>query len=90
MGDQVVPVLVLLQSTESHLCARNVLLWVLKVLKQSFLVPLNRFLLVGVGVGETLDRSGVTSEKAVQIGTDLVALAFTESVALSASCLERC
>lgn len=29
--DQVVPVLILLQSTESHLCSWNVLLWVLEV-----------------------------------------------------------
>jgi hypothetical protein len=31
LRDQIVPVLVLLQSTESHLCAGNVLLWVLEV-----------------------------------------------------------
>jgi hypothetical protein len=29
--NQVVPVLVLLQSTERHLCAGNVLLWILEV-----------------------------------------------------------
>lgn len=31
--DQIVPVLVLLQSTECHLRSWNVLLWVLKVLE---------------------------------------------------------
>ena len=33
LRDKVVPVLGLLQSTESHLCARDVLLWVLQVLE---------------------------------------------------------
>jgi hypothetical protein len=36
--DQVVPVLLLLQSTESHLCARDVLLWVLEVLELLFML----------------------------------------------------
>lgn len=32
-GDEIVPVLALLQTTESHLGSRNVLLWVLEVLE---------------------------------------------------------
>jgi hypothetical protein len=36
--DQVVPVLLLLQSTESHLCARDILLWVLEVLELLFML----------------------------------------------------
>src|ERR1700712_3411275 len=51
--DQVVPVLILLQSTECHLRARNVLLWILKVfelLLPSAILPL-LFLRVGtVGI----------------------------------------
>jgi hypothetical protein len=49
-GDQVVPVLILLQSTECHLCAGNVLLGVLEVFKKSIIVPLNPLCLVGIGV----------------------------------------
>jgi len=50
VGDQVVPVLVLLQSTESHLRAGNVLLWVLEVFEKGVLSPDNSLLLVGIGV----------------------------------------
>jgi len=49
-GDQVVPVLILLQSTECHLCAWDVLLWILEVFEQSITVPLNALGLVGIGV----------------------------------------
>lgn len=37
VGDQVVPVLALLQATKRHLGSWNVLLWVLEVLKLSLL-----------------------------------------------------
>jgi hypothetical protein len=49
-GDQVVTVLGLLKTTESHLGSGNVLLGVLEVLEQSVVVPLDALLLVGVGV----------------------------------------
>jgi hypothetical protein len=49
-GDQVVTVLGLLETTESHLGSGNVLLGVLEVLEESVVVPLNALLLVGVGV----------------------------------------
>jgi len=49
-GDQVVTVLGLLETTESHLGSGNVLLGVLEVLEQSVVVPLDALLLVGVGV----------------------------------------
>jgi len=48
--DQVIPVLVLLQSTESHLGTWDVLLRVLEILEQSALIPGDSLLLVGVGV----------------------------------------
>lgn len=50
LRDQVVAVLLLLESTEGHLGARDVLLWVLEVLEQSVGVPGNSLLLVGIGV----------------------------------------
>jgi hypothetical protein len=49
-GDQVVTVLGLLETTESHLGSGNVLLGVLEVLEESVVVPLDALLLVGVGV----------------------------------------
>jgi len=50
VSDQIVPVLFLLETTECHLRAGNVLLRVLEVFKQSVLVPLNGLLLVGIGI----------------------------------------
>jgi len=50
VGDQVVPVLGLLQATEGHLGARDVLLRVLEVFEQGVLLPGDTLGLVGVGV----------------------------------------
>jgi hypothetical protein len=47
--------------------------------------PGNALVDVGGGVGETLDLTGLSSEKAVEVRSDLVGLAGTEGVALSAS-----
>jgi len=49
-GDQIIPILALLQTTESHLRAGDVLLGVLEVFVQSVLLPVDALLLVGVGV----------------------------------------
>jgi hypothetical protein len=56
---------------------------------QSILLPYNILSLVGIGVREARNGAGVTAEKAVEVGADLVALALTKSVALSASGLEK-
>lgn len=56
---------------------------------QGVLVPGDALLLVGVGVGETVDLAGLTTEESVELGTDLVALASLQGVALSASGLEK-
>ena len=45
--------------------------------------------LVCVGVGEAFDLAGFTSEEAVEVGSDLVTLAFAEGVTLRASCLRE-
>jgi len=50
VSDQVIPVFLLLQSTKSHLRARDVLLWVLEVFEKGVLLPDNGLLLVGIGV----------------------------------------
>lgn len=88
-GDEVVTVLGLLETTESHLGTRDVLLGVLEVLEEGVLVPGDALLLVGVGVGVALDLTGLTAEETVKHGTDLVALALLQGVALRAAGLEE-
>jgi len=84
-----VPVLSLLEATEGHLGARNVLLGVLEVLEESVLVPVDSALLVGVGVGETLDLTRLAAEDTVKLRANLVALAGLQGVALCATGLEE-
>lgn len=87
--DDVVPVLVLLETTEGHLGTRNVLLGVLEVLEESVLVPGDALLLVGIGVGVAVDGAGLAAEEAVESGADLVAATLLKGVALSAAGLEE-
>jgi len=84
-----VPVLSLLEATEGHLGARDVLLGVLEVLEKSVLVPVDGALLVGVGVGEARNLTGLTAEKTVELRANLVALAGLQGVALCATGLEE-
>jgi hypothetical protein len=84
-----VAVLGLLEATEGHLGARNVLLGVLEVLEESVLVPVDTLLLVGVGVGEALDLTGLAAEDTMELRADLVALAGLQGVALRAAGLEE-
>jgi hypothetical protein len=88
-GDEVVAVLGLLETTESHLGAGDVLLGVLEVLEEGVLVPGDALLLVGVGVGVALNLTGLAAEKAVEHGADLVALTLLQGVALRAAGLEE-
>lgn len=87
--DEVVPVLVLLETAKRHLCTGNVLLGVLEVVEHGVLVPGDALLLVGVGVGEAVDRAGLAAENAVERGADLVAAVLLEGVALRAAGLEE-
>jgi len=84
-----VPVLGLLEATEGHLGARNVLLGVLEVLEESVLVPVDGTLLVGVGVGEAGNLARLAAEETVKLRADLVALAGLQGVALCATGLEE-
>ena len=61
-----VAVLGLLEATEGHLGARNVLLGVLEVLEKGVLLPLNTLVLVGVGVRETGDLARLAAEDAAR------------------------
>lgn len=88
-GDEVVAVLGLLEATEGHLGAGDVLLGVLEVIEEGVLVPGDTLLLVGVGVRVAGDLAGLAAEETVELGTDLVALALLQGVALSAAGLEE-
>ena len=88
-GDEVVAVLGLLEATEGHLGAGDVLLGVLEVVEERVLVPGDALLLVGVGVRVTGDLAGLAAEETVELGADLVALALLQGVALSAAGLEE-
>src|SRR6185295_19332886 len=87
--DEVVPVLVLLETAKGHLGAGDVLLGVLEVVKQRRLVPGDALLLVRVRVGEAVDRARLAPKQAVQRRPDLVAAARLERVALCAPRLEQ-
>jgi hypothetical protein len=89
LRNEVVPVLLLLETTEGHLGTRNVLLGVLKVGKQGVLLPGDALLLVGVGVGEALNGTSLATKETVQVRADLVGTALLDSVALSTAGLEE-
>ena len=56
---------------------------------KSIVVPGDSLLLVGIGVGVTLNGTGLATEKTVQVWADLVSLTLLQGVALSASGLEE-
>lgn len=89
VGDKVVSVLWLLQTTKGHLGAWNVLLWVLQVVMHGLFVPFDTLLLVGVGVGVAGGLAGFSAENTVQVRTNLVWAALLDGVALETSGLEE-
>jgi hypothetical protein len=89
VGNQVVPVLLLLETAEGHLGAGDVFLGVLEVLEEGLVLPGDALLLVGVGVGVAVDGTGLAAEEAVESGTDLVAAVLLDGVALCAARLEQ-
>lgn len=89
VGDQVVSVLWLLQTTKGHLGAWNVLLGVFKVVRHGLLGPGDTLLLVGVSVGEALGLTGLSAENTVQVRTNLVWATLLGGVALKTSGLEE-
>ena len=84
-----VAVLGLLEATEGHLGAGDVLLGVLEVLEKGVLLPFDTLVLVGVGVRETGDLARLAAEETVKLRSNLVALAGLEGVALCAAGLEE-
>merc|ERR1712072_872369 len=84
-SNQVVPILVLLESSESHFGPWDVLLWILKVFEQGVLIPSNSLLNVGLSVREALSLASLATEEAVEVRADLVAAARLDGVALGAA-----
>ena len=62
--------------------------WLISIY-QSIVIPGNSLCLVGIGVGEAIYGSSLSSKETVQVGANLVCLALTKSVALCASSLEE-
>jgi hypothetical protein len=89
LRNEVVPVLLLLETTEGHLGARNVLLGVLEVLEEGLLVPLDALLLVGVGVRVAVNGTSLAAEETVESRADLVAAVLVDGVALGTTRLEE-
>lgn len=89
LRNEVVPVLLLLETTEGHLGTGNVLLGVLEVLEEGLVVPGDALLLVGVGVGVAVDGASLAAEEAVEGRADLVAAVLLDGVALGATRLEE-
>lgn len=89
VGDQVVSVLWLLQTTKGHLGTWNVLLWVFKVIVHGLLGPSDTLLLVGVSVREAFSLTRLSAENTVQVRTNLVWATLFGGVALETSGLEE-
>jgi len=87
VGDQILPVLGLLQTAKGHLGSGNVLLWVLQIDIQGVLIPGDPLLFVGISVRESFDLASLPAKNTVQIGTDLVSTTGLEGVTLCTASL---
>lgn len=85
VGDQVSALVGLLQTSEHHLGAGDVLLGVLQVLEEGLLVPGDALGLVGVRVGEARSLASLATEQTAQVGSGLVLAASLHGVALRAT-----
>merc|ERR1711976_74724 len=83
VSNEVCPLSLLLEASKHHLCARDVLLGVLKVHPQCVLSPCDAFVLVGVGVPKACCLACLTSNKPVQVGSCLVLASSLYCVTLS-------
>ena len=84
VSNQVIPVLLLLEASEHHLGAGDVLLGVGEVDIQGVVSPCDGLLNVGLGVGEPGGLSSLSPEQAVKVGSLLVLASGLNSVALGA------
>ena len=84
VGDQILALLLLLEASEDHLGAGDILLGVLQICEEGVLTPLNTLGDVGLRVGEASGLTSVTAKKTVQVGALLVPSTSLNSVALAA------
>lgn len=85
VSDEITTLIGLLEASEDHLGAGDVLLWIFQILEEGVLAPGNSLSLVGIGVRESSGLTSFTAEDSVQIRADLVLAASFDSVALRAS-----
>ena len=73
VGDEIVPLVLLLYPSEHHLCAGDVLLRVQQVLEECVLSPHNTLVDVGLRVRVSWGLTGLSAEQSAQVGTLFVA-----------------
>lgn len=89
VSDEIGTLVGLLQTSEDHLRARDVLLRVFQILKEGIFTPGDSLSLVGICVGESGGLASFATEDSVQVRSDLVLTASFDSVALRASLNEQ-
>lgn len=89
VGDQISALVGLLQTSEHHFRAWDVLLWILEVFEECILSPGDSLGFVGVSVAESGRLSSLASEESGQVGSDLVLATGFDGVALGASLNEE-
>lgn len=89
VGNQILSLILLLDTSEHHLSTGNVLLGVLQVGEQSLVIPDNALVDVGLRVRVTRGRTSLATDQAHQVGALLVGLTSSHGVALSTLGLEN-
>lgn len=88
-GDEVIPVLFLLQTSECHLGAGDVLFGVLEIFEESILFPYNTLVNVGGCVREALTLASFSSKEAMQVGAYFMRPSSFYGVALGTASFEK-
>merc|ERR1719225_538531 len=82
VSNQICSVLLLLESSEHHLCPWDIFLGVDEVFVQGVLAPCDALVLVGLGVGEASSLTSFPSNHAAEVGSLLVFATSLHSVTL--------
>lgn len=80
-SNEVIPVLLLLETNKVHTGSWDILFGVLKVSEESVLSPHNALLHVSRRIREPIHGTSLATEKTMQVWADLVGLASTDGVA---------
>ena len=89
VGNEILSLVLLLDTSENHLGSRNVLLRSQKVLEESILVPGDSLLHVGIGISVSLSLTSLAAKESVKVRSLLVGLTSSTHVALSTLSLEN-